>query len=110
MKPTFNEKLIAYLTLFSGLAISTVAVYYSVVGLTAIFAAAVVPIIIMGVTLEVSKLIATLWLKQNWHIAPKFIKGYLIVAIVVLDQKLKAKKPKTSFTNLWQFNGINACK
>lgn len=84
MKPTFNEKLIAYLTLLSGLSISAVAVYYSVVGLTAIFAAAVVPIIIMGVTLEISKLVATVWLKQNWNIAPKTIKFYLTIAVIIL--------------------------
>lgn len=84
MKPTLNEKLIAYLTLLSGLSISAVAVYYSVVGLTAIFAAAVVPIVVMGVTLEVSKLVATVWLKQNWSIAPKTIKLYLSIAITVL--------------------------
>jgi hypothetical protein len=84
MPPTINEKLIAYLTLISGLAISAVAVYYSVIGLTAIFAAAAVPIIIMGVTLELSKLVATVWLKQNWDIAPKSIKAYLIAAIAIL--------------------------
>jgi hypothetical protein len=84
MKPTLNEKFIAYLALLSGLSISAVAVYYSVVGLTAIFAAAVVPIIIMGTTLEVSKLVATVWLKQNWKTAPLLIKTYLFAAIVVL--------------------------
>jgi hypothetical protein len=84
MKPTLNEKFIAYLALLSGLSISAVAVYYSVVGLTAIFAAAVVPIIIMGTTLEISKLVATVWLKQNWKTAPLLIKAYLAAAIVVL--------------------------
>lgn len=84
MKPTFNEKLIAYLTLLSGLSISAVAVYYSVVGLTAIFAAAVIPIIIMGVTLEISKLVATVWLKQNWTTAPKTIRLYLTLAVIIL--------------------------
>ena len=84
MKPTLNEKFIAYLALLSGLSISAVAVYYSVVGLTAIFAAAVVPIIIMGTTLEISKLVATVWLKQNWKTAPLLIKTYLFAAIVVL--------------------------
>jgi hypothetical protein len=83
-KPTLNEKFIAYLTLFSGLSISAVAVYYSVVGLTAIFSAAVIPIIIMGTALEISKLVATVWLKQNWSIAPWSVRVYLAVAIVVL--------------------------
>ena len=80
----FNEILLAYLALISGLAISGVAVYYSVVGLTAIFAAAALPIIIMGITLEVGKLVATVWLKQNWAITPKIIKIYLISAIILL--------------------------
>jgi hypothetical protein len=53
MKINLSEKIIAWLTLFSGLAVSAVAVYYSVAGLVSIFAAAVIPIIVMGVALEV---------------------------------------------------------
>lgn len=83
-KFTWTDKLIAVLTLLSGLSISAVAVYYSVAGLVAIFAASVIPIIVMGVALEVSKLVATLWLKQNWKLAPKFIKVYLTAAVLVL--------------------------
>jgi len=84
MKITFADKLIAYLALISGLSISAVAVYYSVAGLVSIFAAAVIPIIVMGVTLELSKLVATVWLKQNWSIAPKLIRLYLFVAVMIL--------------------------
>jgi hypothetical protein len=84
MKFTTSDKLIAYLTLFSGLTISAVAIYYSVAGLVAIFSAAVIPIIVMGVALEVSKLAATVWLKQNWSRAPNFIRGYLLAAIAIL--------------------------
>lgn len=84
MKITFNDKLIAYLTLLSGLSISAVAVWYSVAGLVSIFAAAAVPIIIMGVALEVSKLVATVWLKMNWKIAPVMMRTYLIIAIIIL--------------------------
>ena len=56
-----SDKIIAYLTLLSGLIISAVAVWYSVAGLVSIFAVSAVPIIIMGVTLETSKLVATIW-------------------------------------------------
>jgi hypothetical protein len=84
MRISFNEKLIAYLALISGLSVSAVAVYYSVAGLAAIFASAVVPIIIMGVTLEIGKIVATVWIKQNWSIAPRLIRTYLVVAITVL--------------------------
>jgi hypothetical protein len=55
-----------------------------VAGLVAIFAAAAIPIIIMGVTLEISKLVATVWLKMNWSRAPKLMRAYLLTAIAVL--------------------------
>ena len=74
----------AYLTLISGLLISAVAIFYSVAGLTAIFSAAVWPIIIMGVSLEIGKLVATVWVKQHWTIAPRLLKGYLLIAITIL--------------------------
>jgi hypothetical protein len=76
--------LLALLTLISGLAISAVAIYYSVQGLAAIFAAAVIPIVVMGTILEVSKLVAAWWLKSNWHRAPILLKSYLLIAVVVL--------------------------
>jgi hypothetical protein len=76
--------LMAYLTLISGLLISAVAIFYSVAGLTSIFSAAVWPIIIMGTSLELAKLVATVWVKQNWSIAPRFLKTYLLGAVVVL--------------------------
>lgn len=84
MNDTSSTKLFAYLTLLTGLCLSGVAIYYSVAGLAAIFAAAVIPIIIMGVVLEISKIVATLWLKQNWKTAPKTIRAYLIVAVGML--------------------------
>jgi hypothetical protein len=84
MKINLSDKIIAWLALFSGLTISAVAIWYSVAGLVSIFAAAVIPIIVMGVVLEISKLIATVWLKINWSRAPVFIRTYLLVAIAIL--------------------------
>lgn len=66
------------------LSISVVAAYYSIAGLTAIFAAAVVPIIIMGAALEVGKIAATVWLHKFWHRANIQFKLYLVPAILVL--------------------------
>jgi hypothetical protein len=84
MKINLSDKIIAWLALLSGLTISAVAIWYSVAGLVSIFAAAVIPIIVMGVALEISKLIATVWLKLNWTRAPIFIRTYLLIAIAVL--------------------------
>jgi hypothetical protein len=66
------------------LSISAVAAYYSIAGLTAIFAAAVVPIVIMGAALEVGKIAATVWLHKFWHRASIQFKLYLVPAILIL--------------------------
>jgi hypothetical protein len=76
--------LLAFLTLLTGLAISAVAIYYSVLGLASIFAAAVIPIVVMGSILEFSKLVAAWWLKANWQRAPLLLKSYLLIAVIVL--------------------------
>ena len=76
--------ILAWLLLLTGLIISAVAIYYSVVGLTAIFSAAAIPIIIMGSALEVGKLVCASWLKANWERAPRFMKYYMITAVMVL--------------------------
>ena len=76
--------ILAWLLLLTGLVLSAVAIYYSVVGLTAIFSAAVIPIIIMGTSLEVAKLVCASWLKANWERAPRFMKYYMITAVTVL--------------------------
>ena len=75
---------LAILLLIAGLTISAVAIYYSVLGLAAIFAASVIPIYIMGITLEIGKLIGASWLKANWHRAPWLIKSYMLLAIAGL--------------------------
>ena len=75
---------LAILTFLSALTISAVAIYYSVAGLAAIFAAAVIPIIIMGVSLEVGKLVTAVWLHRNWNRAVWWLKTYLAVAVVIL--------------------------
>ncbi len=64
--------------------ISAIAAWYSVAGLTAIFAAAVVPVIIMGGSLELGKIVATVWLHNNWKRAGWLYKTYLVPAIVFL--------------------------
>ncbi len=72
------------LVMFTALCISAVAIYYSVAGLAAIFAAAVVPIIIMGGVLEVSKLVTAVWLHRYWSQAKWWLKYYLATAVAVL--------------------------
>lgn len=75
---------LSYLILLTALSLSAIAAYYSIIGLTAIFAAAVVPIVIMGGILEASKLVVTVWLHEYWHKAAISLRTYLSAAVVTL--------------------------
>ena len=72
------------LTLLVALTLSAIAAWYSVLGLTAIFAAAVIPIIIMGGSLEIAKVVTTVWLHKYWDRSGWKLKLYLIPAVVAL--------------------------
>lgn len=72
------------LALVTALTLSAIAAWYSVVGLTAIFAAAVIPIIIMGGSLEVAKVVTTVWLHRYWDKCRWLMKTYLTGAVIVL--------------------------
>jgi hypothetical protein len=72
------------LTLATALIISISAAYYSILGLTAIFAAAFWPIVILGSSLEVGKIISTLWLHKYWERAEVQYKVYLCSAVAIL--------------------------
>ena len=75
---------LSILTFITSLAIAAVAAWYSIIGLTTIFSAAVVPIIIMGVVLEIGKLVAAAWVYQNWKETNVLLRYYLVSGIVVL--------------------------
>jgi len=73
-----------YLLFAVALSLSALAAYYAVMGLVAIFAAAVVPIALMGSMLEASKLVVASWLYQNWKEIPALMKSYFVGALIVL--------------------------
>ena len=70
--------------LLVALSLSTIAAWYSIIGLTAIFAGAVVPIIIMGTALEFAKITTTVWLRKYWYRCSMVMKFYLVPAVVLL--------------------------
>jgi len=71
-------------TLLVALILSTIAAWYSIIGLTTIFAGAVVPVIIMGSALELAKITATVWLRKYWHRAGLLLKLYLVPAVMAI--------------------------
>lgn len=76
--------MINYLALAVALALSGVSGYYSIIGLTTIFASAFWPVVVMGSVLEVGKLVTASWLYRNWRQTPFLIKTYLSTAVFIL--------------------------
>ena len=75
---------LSLITLAVALSLSVVAAYYSIAGLAAIFAAAVIPIMIMGSILELAKVVVTIWLHEYWSRARWLMKLYLVSAVIML--------------------------
>lgn len=76
--------LFGFAILATALLLSAVAAFYSVAGLVAIFSAAAIPVIIMGGSLELGKIVATVWLHNNWRRVGLAFKLYLVPAIAFL--------------------------
>ena len=72
------------LMLGTALTISAIAAYYSIIGLATIFAAAVIPVIIMGSAMEIGKLVTVVYLHRYWHQAQFLLKSYLMFAVFFL--------------------------
>jgi hypothetical protein len=74
----------AFLLFFTAVILSGIAAYYSVIGLIAIFSAAVLPVAIMGGSLEAAKLVVASWLYRYWKVIPFLMKAYFTSALVIL--------------------------
>ena len=72
------------LVFITALSISAVAIYYSIAGLVAIFAAAAIPIMVMGGALEIGKLVTAVWLHRYWKRTVWWLRYYLSIAVIVL--------------------------
>jgi len=79
-----TNKQMTYLLYFTAIALSVVSAYYSIAGLAAIFAAAMIPIIVMGGVLEFAKLVVASWLYRSWKFVPLLMRGYFTIALVIL--------------------------
>lgn len=76
--------MVNWLALITALVVSGISAYFSIIGLTTLFAAAFLPVVVMGAALEIGKLVTTSWLYRNWETCPWLLKSYLSVAVVVL--------------------------
>lgn len=70
---------------FTGLAaisMAAVAAFFSITGLAALFAAAAIPVIVMGVCIEFSKIVSTVWLHEFWKKSNFLMVGILTLMVV----------------------------
>ena len=79
-----RKRLFPLLIAFSALAVSGSAAFYSVFGLSKLFAGASLQVIIMAGSLEFAKLVVASLLYQYWETINKVLRAYLAVAVLVL--------------------------
>jgi hypothetical protein len=78
--------ILTILLFISGIAVSIIGAYYSILGLAALFAGAYWAVVSMGITLEIAKLVTVSWLYRNWNLdlLPQSIRAYLLSAVLML--------------------------
>ncbi len=69
---------------FSALIIAGCAAYFSVTGLGVLFSGAAISVMVMASALELAKLVAATYLKQEWDTIKGFNKWYLTSAVALL--------------------------
>lgn len=73
-----------YLAIFAALLLSSIAAWFSILGLTAIFPASYWSVVTMASALEIAKVISVVWLHQHWEKLGALIKLYLSIAVIAL--------------------------
>jgi hypothetical protein len=80
-----KHKLLSWFLLFCAVGLSITAAYYSVMGLSILFASVSIPVIVMGSFLELSKIAITTYLHDQWNNSYKLLKVYLTTALIILS-------------------------
>jgi hypothetical protein len=80
-----NKKLLPWFITFCALGLAITAGYYSVIGLSKLFAGTAIAVIIMASFLELSKLVIATLLHSYWSELNKLYKFYLIISLVILS-------------------------
>ena len=79
-----KKRLLPFIIAFSALSVSASAAFYSVFGLSHLFAGASTEVIIMAGALEFAKLVCASLLYQYWNVINKWLRTYLVLAVFIL--------------------------
>jgi hypothetical protein len=84
MLKNLKQSIFPFIIAFSALSVSASAAFYSISGLSKLFAGASFEVIIMASSLEIAKLVIASLLYQYWNVINKVLRTYLMVATVIL--------------------------
>jgi len=80
-----KQKIFPFLIAFSALSVPVSAAFYSISGLSKLFAGASLQVIIMASSLEIAKLVIASLLYQYWNSINKALRTYLVISIIILS-------------------------
>ena len=84
MVESVKKRILPTLILFSALSVSGSAAFYSVSGLSKLFAGAALEVMIMAGSLEIAKLVTATLLHRYWKELSLLLKSYLTLAVIIL--------------------------
>ena len=84
MLKKIQERIFPFIIALSALSVSSSAAFYSISGLSKLFAGAAFAVIVMAASLEVAKLVIASLLYQYRKVLPKLLKIYLSIACFIL--------------------------
>lgn len=76
--------LILGLSIIAALFISIIGAYFSILGLATIFPGSTISVVIMGIALELGKIITVLWIHRRWRSTNLLLKIYFSIAVLIL--------------------------
>jgi len=76
--------IISIFVMLMAFVVAGVAGYFSIVGLSLIFSGAYWSTVVMGSSLEISKIVVVSWLFRHWDVCGKILRTYLLGAIIIL--------------------------
>ena len=79
-----NKHVLKFLVVLIAISLAGCAAFFSIVGLSKLFAGAAIAVMIMASTLEASKLVITSFLYQAWSTINKTLRLYLLIAISII--------------------------
>ena len=79
-----NKHVLKFLVVLIAISLAGCAAFFSIVGLSKLFAGAAIAVMVMASTLEASKLVITSFLYQAWSTINKTLRLYLLIAISII--------------------------